>query len=77
VARKVAAIETVGEKNQTSAKRIMDAISENKTIKREELSLKTGLSVSGAEYQIEKLKNQHRLERIGPTKGGFCEIVDS
>ena len=60
--------ETAGKKNSNSTKRILDAIRENKNITREELSSITGLSIRGVEYQIDKLKKQHRLKRIGSTK---------
>jgi ATP-dependent DNA helicase RecG len=40
------------------------------------LQQKTGLSRRGAEWQIQKLKNDNKIKRIGPDKGGHWEITN-
>ncbi len=40
-----------------------------------ELGKMLGLSSSGIEWQIAKLKREDRLKRIGGAKGGHLEVV--
>ena len=37
---------------------------------------KTGLTRRGVEWNLRKLKNEGRLKRIGPAKGGHWEVYD-
>ena len=55
--------------------KILDAIRENVSITTKELSVVTGLSVKGVEWQIAKLKSDGKLKRVGPDKGGHWEII--
>jgi ATP-dependent DNA helicase RecG len=68
-------VKTVGTKISIRAKQIIDAIIENENITREELAIKTGLSIRGVEYQLDKLKKQHRIGRVGSDKGGYWKII--
>ncbi|GIL21095.1 MAG: hypothetical protein BroJett041_22090 [Candidatus Jettenia caeni] len=36
-----------------------------------------GMSLAGVEKSIRTLKQQGRLRRIGPDKGGYWEIIDT
>src|SRR5690625_412410 len=44
------------------------------TVKR--LTEYINLSRRGVEYHIAKLKKEGRIERIGPTKGGYWKVID-
>lgn len=63
--------ETVGK----TVGKILALISENPKITRDELSAKTGLTIRGIEWNLEKLKQKGLLKRIGPAKGGCWEAV--
>ena len=41
----------------------------------QELAYKTGLSIKGVEWQIQKLKKAGYLKRVGPAKGGYWQII--
>jgi len=47
----------------------------NKTMTREEMAQKLGISVKGIDWQITKLKQEGKLKRIGPDKGGHWEVL--
>lgn len=48
----------------------MNAIAEKPTITRKELAEKTGLSESGIKWQLDKLKKEQKILRVGGTFGG-------
>lgn len=33
------------------------------------------LTVKGVEYQLRKLRTENKIRRVGPTVGGFWEIL--
>ncbi len=69
--------EVIREKNEvTTREKILNKIRENPKITIKQLSELTGISVKGIEWQIKKLKQQGKLKRIGPDKGGFWKIVE-
>jgi len=70
--RAVKRVETVGE----TVGKILALINENPKITREELSVKTGLTIRGVEWNIARLKQKGIIKRIGPAKGGHWEIID-
>lgn len=55
--------------------KIIKLIQENEQITILELSNKIGITKRNIEKNIEKLKNQNRLKRIGPDNGGKWEII--
>ncbi len=55
---------------------IIALIKENPLITIPELAAKIGLTVKGVEWNIKKLKEDGKLKRIGPAKGGYWEIVE-
>ena len=57
------------------AKRILDIIDENKDVTLQELADSLGKTRDGIKYHINKLQNLGILKRVGPDKGGYCEIV--
>ena len=40
-----------------------------------ELADVTGLSIAGVRWNLNKLKAEHRIQRIGPDKGGHWEVL--
>ena len=57
--------------------KIIELINKNNTITRQELSEILGISLKGIDWQINNLKKQGVLKRIGPDKGGYWEISES
>lgn len=56
--------------------RVLNAIKKNPKITAKELQEVTGLSRRGVEYQLDKLKKDQLIARIGPDKGGEWRILD-
>ena len=55
---------------------IINAFKENPKITQKELSAITGLTRRGIEWNIDKLKKEGRIRRVGPRKGGHWEIIE-
>jgi len=55
--------------------KIIVLIKENPSITILELADKIGLTVKGIEWNIKKLKEDGKLKRIGPAKGGYWEVI--
>jgi len=56
--------------------KILKAIKNNPKITREDLSKETGLSIRGVEWNLAKLKEDGKILRIGPGKGGHWQIIN-
>jgi ATP-dependent DNA helicase RecG len=63
-------IETREENIVETGEKIIFLVLENPSITGKELAEKIGLTEKGVEWQIRKLKEEGRLQRIGPNKGG-------
>ena len=59
---------------EKSREKIIRLISDNSTITTKEIARITGLSSAGVEKNIRILKQQKRLRRIGPDKGGHWKV---
>ena len=55
--------------------KILRLIAENNKISAEELADAIGITPRAVEKQIAKLKDQKKLERIGPDHGGHWKIL--
>ncbi|WP_164121983.1 MULTISPECIES: winged helix-turn-helix domain-containing protein [Sphingobacterium] len=66
----------MGETLRRTSATILSLIKDNPYITRQELAEKANLSVRGVEYQIDKLKKQKLINRIGSTKSGFWAILE-
>ena len=53
---------------------ILTMIRGNPSITRRELAAHLNLTMSGIDWNLNKLKKEGRLKRIGPDKGGYWEI---
>ena len=67
-------IQTTDQTVQTTEQKIMNAIAEKPTITRKELAEKTGLSESGIKWQLDKLKKEQKILRVGGTFGGHWVV---
>jgi len=59
-----------------SSVKILNLIRDNKNITIPEIAQELGLSTRAIEKQIAKLKEQNKLKRIGPDKGGYWNIME-
>lgn len=59
--------------NLKTSQKILDLIRQNSKITAEELAQATGLSLAGVKYNLNKLKKENILKRVGPDKGGHWE----
>ncbi len=61
---------------EKTGEKILRQIKSNPKITLKELQRNTGLSRQGIEWNISKLKQEGRIERIGPDKGGYWKVLD-
>jgi ATP-dependent DNA helicase RecG len=64
-----------GKSSEKSSEKILGYMKENKNITIAELSQKLGISTRAVEKHISKLKQQGKIKRIGPDKGGYWEVI--
>jgi len=57
--------------------KIIEILIKNPKITIKEIQKETGLSRRGVEYNIDRLKKEGILNRIGPDKGGYWKIKSS
>jgi len=62
--------------SEKSSEKILRLIKENKNITTEELANEVGISTRAVEKQIQKLKGKKKLDRKGPAKGGYWQIIE-
>ncbi len=60
--------------SQKNSQKILELIKQNKQITIEELSNILGITDRAVKKNIAKLKQQGKLKRIGPDKGGYWEV---
>ena len=65
----------VTDKVTDNQKRMIENIIQNNRISTKELAIKVGISTRKIKENIHKLKDLGILNRIGPTKGGYWEII--
>ena len=57
-----------------NSQKILDLVRQSPKITAEELAGATGLSSVGVRYNLNKLKKENVLKRVGPDKGGHWEL---
>ncbi len=62
---------------ETSMVRIFRAVKKSPRITVSELSNITGLSIDGVKWNLRKLKSLGKIRRVGYTKGGHWEVIES
>jgi len=60
---------------QKTTQKILELIKENPKITRKELAEKIGISEDGIKFNLNQLKKQNKIKRVGPDKGGYWEIL--
>ena len=73
---RLALAETIQKTVEKTVEKILLLMKENPKITISELSKQTGLSRRGVEWNIEKLKKEGRIRRIGGRKGGHWEVLN-
>ena len=63
------------ESSQKSSQKIIELINENKSITTEDMANHIGISRRAIAKQITKLKKEGIIERIGPDKGGYWNLL--
>jgi len=59
-----------------TTQKILELISQNPKISRKEMAINiVGITEDGVKYNLNKLKNNGIIERIGPAKGGYWKIL--
>lgn len=62
--------------SEKSSEKILEAIRGNRQISAREIGEIVGISPRAVEKLISKLKREGHLNRVGPDKGGYWEIVE-
>ena len=65
-------VQNTGEK---TVEKILVLITANPQITQKELMDQTGLTRRGVEWNLRKLKDERRIKRVGPDKGGHWEVL--
>jgi ATP-dependent DNA helicase RecG len=55
---------------------IKNLILENPKITTKNMIKATGLTRKGVEYQLNKLKDSGKIERVGPDRGGYWRVIE-
>jgi len=61
---------------EKTGEKILSQIKSNPKITIRELQSNTGFSRQGIYWNISKLKQEGRIERVGPDKGGYWKVLD-
>ena len=65
----------VEETSEKTSEKIIKLIKNNPKITIDELADHLGRSTRAVEMQLQKLKEQKKIERIGPDKGGYWQLT--
>ena len=60
--------------DQKTVEKIFDLIKSDPQITQKQIMDKTGLTRRGVEWNLKKLKDDGRITRVGPDKGGHWEV---
>ena len=63
------------EENIKSSEKILRLIQNNPSISAREIAEKMGQSARNIEKHLRNLRSKHRIRRLGPTKGGYWEVL--
>jgi len=68
-------LDTKEKTREKTREKIIQLIIKNNMITTEKLAISIGVTEKGIEWQINKLKKEGLLKRIGPDKGGQWQII--
>lgn len=72
----ITTLETTLETTSKITSKILRLLSENPKITSLKLAETIGdITLEGVKYNLKKLKEEGRIQRVGPTKGGYWKIV--
>ncbi|MDR0423086.1 MAG: Fic family protein [Rickettsiales bacterium] len=60
---------------QKTTQKILEVLTQNPMVTRTELAQIIGLTTDGVKWNLDKLKKENRIRRIGSDKGGHWEII--
>ena len=70
-------LEAGGQKTvEKTVEKIFDLIKSDPQITQKQIMDKTGLTRRGVEWNLKKLKDDGRIKRVDPDKGGHWEVSD-
>jgi len=61
---------------QKTTQKIISALVANSSATRKELAEIAGISEDGIKWNLNKLRKEGRIKRIGPDKGGHWEVIE-
>ena len=67
---------TVEKTVEKAVEKILALIRSNPQITQKEIMEKTGLTRRGVEWNLKKLKNENKIRRVGPDKGGHWTLLE-
>ena len=68
--------ETRGKTTQKTTQKILSILKENPSASRKEIAIILGdITEDGVKYQLNKMKKEKMLNRIGSAKSGYWEII--
>ena len=68
--------ETTQETTQKTTQKILSILKENPSASRKEIAVILGdITEDGVKYQLNKMKKEGIIQRIGPAKGGYWKII--
>ena len=70
-------IEKQNSPEEKTVEKILSLVKDNPQITQAELSTLTGLSRRGVEWNIQQLKKNGLLSRVGPDKGGYWQVNEN
>lgn len=65
----------VGEKLTANQQVIVETMLVDNTITAKQLAIKLGISLRKTEENISKLRKMNILKRVGPSKGGYWDVM--
>ena len=63
------------QKNETTSQKILEILKEKPNVTRKELSEMIGITADGIKWNLDKLKKEGKIKRIGADKGGHWEVI--
>lgn len=63
------------QKNISTTQKILEILSQNPKVTRAELARQVGLTPDGVKWNLDKLKKEGKLRRVGSDKGGHWEVL--
>ena len=65
----------IAQKDIKTTQKILSIIKDNPKVTRKELAKLVSISPDGVKWNLDKLKKEGKLRRIGPDKGGYWEVI--